>query len=143
MFNTMELFFSGLQGNVGKCTKAYIRELTQPVLRSMQDISLINNLVQKGYGLDVHGKEYRGAISKSNLSQKLTSIPMKKARGTKRKYEKNCDKVDYGTPVAMLNISDDKEKMNMKTMTKTMTTKTTETDKTTTRKGTAVVMRKK
>ena len=93
--------------------------------------------------MDVHGKEYRGAISKSNLSQKLTSIPMKKARGTKRKYEKNCDKVDYGTPVAMLNISDDKEKMNMKTMTKTMTTKTTETDKTTTRKGTAVVMRTK
>ena len=37
-------------------------------------ISLINELIQNGYGLDVHGKESCGAIGKSKLSLKLTPV---------------------------------------------------------------------
>ena len=108
----------------------------------MEDIFLINESAQKGYGLDFHGKEYCGTIGKRNLSRKLTLVPAKKARDTNLKHEKNCGKIEDVTPVATLDISDDEVNRKMKTMTTTMAMAKT-TDTTTTRKGKGAAMRTK
>ena len=99
----------------------YIREIMQPVQRTIEDISLINESVRKGYGLDFHGKESCGAIGNIKLICKSTLVPEKKARDTKRKHETNYNEIEDYTPVPTLDASDDEVNRRMKTMTTTIT----------------------
>ena len=68
-------------------------------------------------------------------------MPGKKAQDTKRKHGTYYGEVEYDTPVATMDISDDEVNRRMKsTTTKNITKKTTETA--TMRKGMAKEMRK-
>ena len=103
---------------------------------------IINETLQKEYGLGVHVKESRESIRKSNISQKLTLVLSKKAQYTNFKHKKSCVEVEDNTPVAMLDISDNEVNRRMKKMvTITMTTKTAEIAMT--RKGKAILKRRK
>ena len=108
----------------------------------MEVISLINQLLQKEYGLDAHGKKYNGTIGNRKIIWKLMLAPENKAQDTKRKHETNCGKVEDDTPVATLEISENEVNRRTKTTTKTMTKmKTTKTEMN--NKGVDVAMRTK